>query len=496
MRFPRNSGRLLWLFAAALALTLGGCSGEDETASLYSDASLDEFADPELAPFTGDLDAMRARGFVRALVTPSRTDFFVDHGQIRGLQAEFLRELEERLNRGVAGEAERVRIKFVPVPFDQLVPALRAGRGDIAAAFLTVTSARSDQITFAAPFRRSVREVVVTHADAEPPAAVEALAGRRVYVLRGSSYVEHLRALDARLQAEGHEAIEIEEADPRLRSEDILEFVNAGVVETTVVDDYKAKLWQRVLPGIAVHEDIAVAEGARVAWAVRSDSPQLRSAIDQFVRDAREGALLGNIVFQRYFEDVQWLDDPTSRSERDTLQRYLGLFRKYGQRYGFDPLAVAAQAYQESGLDPDTRSNRGAVGLMQVLPSTAADPRVDVSDIEDPEGNIHAGTKYLAFIRDRYFDDPEIEEWDRRALAWAAYNAGPANINRARERARKMGLDPNIWFGHVEVAAARTIGREPVRYVANIYRYYVAYRLSWIEAERRREAARDVNPNS
>jgi len=486
---PRPSLARLVLAAIGALLPAVACDTARE-APLYDEASFEEFADPELERFVGDLDGMRERGVLRALVTPSRTDFFVDHGRVRGLQAELLRELAERLNAGVADEADRTRIKYVPVSFDELLPALRAGRGDLAAAFLTVTPERSRKVAFTAPFRRAVKEVIVTHAGSDAPSRLEELAGRRVYVLKGSSYAEHLRSLDRRLQAEGLPAIGIEEADLRLRSEDILEFVNAGVVETTAIDDYKARLWAKVLPEIVVHESVAIAEDERVAWAVRHDSPQLRRAIDAFVREAREGALLGNVVFQRYFEDVRWLDDPTARADRDRLQRYLGLFQKYGQRFGFDPLALAAQAYQESGLDPDQRSHKGAVGLMQVLPSTAADPKVDVSDIDDPEGNVHAGAKYLAFLRDRYFDDPSIDEWNRRALSWAAYNAGPANIRRARARAEELGLDPTVWFANVEVAAARLLGREPVRYVANIYRYYVAYRLSWQDAERRREAAR------
>lgn len=499
---PRRRGPSIALgtWVAGLLLALAACEGgegghggegvEDEATRRYGEESLQDLGDPALAPALGDLSAIRERGVLRALVTPSATDFFFDHGQVRGIQAEFLRELASRLDRGVRKEAQRLRVTYVPVPFNELLPALRAGRGDIAAAFLTVTPERSAEVEFTEPFRRSVDEVVVTHAGVEAPERLEDLAGRRVYVLAGSSYAEHLRALDARLRAKGHPAIGIEEADPRLRSEDILEFVNAGVVEMTVVDDYKAQLWRRVLKDIVVHESLAVAEGARVAWAVRPDSPRLREAIDGFVKDAREGSLLGNIVFQRYFEGVEWLEDPTARSERDKLQRYLDLFRKYGERFGFDPLALAAQAYQESGLDPDTRSHRGAVGLMQVLPSTAADPHVDVTDIDDPDGNVHAATKYLAFLRDRYFDDPAIDEWDRRALTWAAYNAGPANVRKARARASEMGLDPNVWFDNVELAAARGIGREPVRYVANIYRYYVAYRLAWIDRERRREAER------
>lgn len=488
---PSGSSRArLAIASAALSLLACGVADRQVPDPLYGASADDAFVAPDLEAFTGDLDGMRERRLIRALVTPSRTDFFVDDGRIRGMQAELLQQFAKRLNAGVREETEKLQVRYVPVPFNDLIPALRAGRGDVAAAFLTLTEDRSDEVLFTAPFRRRVTEVVVTHRGSEAPARLEQLAGRRLYVLQGSSYAEHLRALDARFRKAGLAGLEIEEADPHLRSEDILELVNAGVAETTVIDDYKAQLWTRVLPDIVVHDDLDVSEGNRVAWAVRPDSPTLKAAIDLFVREAREGALLGNVLLERYFGDEKWISDPTESAERDKLSRYLDLFRKYGDRFGFDPLALAAQAYQESGLDPDRRSAAGAVGLMQVLPSTAADPQVAVPDIESPDGNVHAGAKYLAFLRDRYFDEAALDEWDQRAFAWAAYNAGPRKVREARDLAGRMGLDRDVWFGNVEVAVARLVGREPVRYVANIYRYFVAYRLAW-EQQRRREVARE-----
>jgi len=113
-----------------------------------------------------------------------------------------------------------------------------------------------------------------------------------------------------------------------------------------------------------------------------------------------------------------------------------------------------------------------------VLPSTAADKNVGIADIEDLENNIHAGIKYLRFLRDRYFSDPAIDTLNQNLFAFAAYNAGPAKIRRLRAEASKMGLDPNVWFGNVDIVAAKKIGRETVQYVSNIYKYYVAYRLA------------------
>jgi membrane-bound lytic murein transglycosylase MltF len=139
---------------------------------------------------------------------------------------------------------------------------------------------------------------------------------------------------------------------------------------------------------------------------------------------------------------------------------------------------LAALAYQESGLDQSARSRAGAVGVMQLLPSTAADSNVGIPDITDLENNIHAGTKYLRFIRDRYFSDPAMDDLNQTLFTFASYNAGPARVRQLREEASRTGLDPNEWFGSVEHVAAKRIGRETVQYVSNIGKYWVAYRLA------------------
>ncbi len=114
---------------------------------------------------------------------------------------------------------------------------------------------------------------------------------------------------------------------------------------------------------------------------------------------------------------------------------------------------------------------------MQMLPSTARDKNVGIGDITQLESNIHAGVKYMRFILDRYFKDAEMDDLNRQLFAFASYNAGPARVAGLRKKASQMGLDPNVWRGNVEVVAAEEIGRETVTYVANILKYYAAYRL-------------------
>jgi membrane-bound lytic murein transglycosylase MltF len=113
---------------------------------------------------------------------------------------------------------------------------------------------------------------------------------------------------------------------------------------------------------------------------------------------------------------------------------------------------------------------------MQVMPATAADRAIDIPNIEEVENNVHAGSKYLNLLRAHYFSDEALDSTERMLFTMAGYNAGPNRINRLRRVAGQRGLDPNIWFNNVELVVAAQVGQEPVRYVGNIYRYYIAYK--------------------
>ena len=152
---------------------------------------------------------------------------------------------------------------------------------------------------------------------------------------------------------------------------------------------------------------------------------------------------------------------------------------------------LMAQGYQESQLDQSRRSPRGAVGVMQVLPSTAAAPPLNIRGVDrDVQANVDAGAAYLRLVRDRYVNDPALKDPDRTLMTFAAYNAGPGNFWRIRKAAIASGLDPHVWFNNVEKGAARVIGRETVQYVANIFKYYISFKL----AEERLEAKKESLP--
>lgn len=438
------------------------------------------------APWTGDLDGMIERRMIRVLVAYSKTFYFIDRGTQRGTTYETFRKYEEDLNRGLKSRL-RVNVVFIPVPRDRLLPALVEGRGDIAAANLTITPERSRTVDFARPVLRGVREVVVTGARAPAVASVDGLAGRAVFVRRSSSYHESLLALNARLRAAGKRPVRIKPAPEQLEDEDLLEMANAGLVDTLIVDSHKAAFWAQIFESIKVHEDVAVRTGGDIAWALRKGSPKLRASLDAFARGHGQGTEFGNVTFRRYLQSTSHLQDATSEAELRKFRTLVELFRKYADRYGFDWLMLAALGYQESRLDQSVRSPAGAIGVMQLMPDTGRAMRV--GDIRRLEPNIHAGVKYVRHLLDTYLDDAGLDPLNRHLLAFAAYNVGPGRLGQLRDEARRRGLDRDVWFDNVERVAARVVGQEPVRYVSNIYKYYVAYALV-LERSAEREAAR------
>lgn len=439
-------------------------------------------------PFTGDLDGMIERRAIRVLVPFSKTFFTIDRGTKRGLAFEIGQLLEKSVNRRPEVGKLKVAVVFVVVQRDEILPALREGRGDLAIANLTVTPERRAQIDFAAPFRRDVMEVVVTGPGAQPVTRKEDLAGRDVHVQRSSSFYGSLVALNAELLAAGKAPIRIRTISEDLAIEDILEMTNAGLIRTTVADDHVANLWRQLLPKLVIAPPgAALRRGAEIAWMIRKDSPLLKAELDSLIARLEQGTRLRNDLESRYWKSARFVKAATSGRELEKFERLVAFFRRYGARYDIDHLLIMAQGYQESRLDHSARSPVGAIGVMQVMPATGAELRV--GDIRQLEPNIHAGVKYVRRTIDSYYAKEAMTPLDKGLFTLAAYNAGPGRVRQLRREAEKRGLDPNVWFNNVERIAAERIGRETVSYVSNIYKYYLAYRM--IEEEREeREAAK------
>jgi membrane-bound lytic murein transglycosylase MltF len=435
-------------------------------------------------PWTGDLDGMIKRRMIRVLVPYSKTHYFIDKGVQRGLTYDAFRQFEDELNTKLKTGSLRVHVVCLPTSRDQLQAALLGGRGDIVAANVTQTEARLAAADFATPTFTNVKEIVVTGPGAPAISMLDDLAGQTVHVREHSVYRESLDKLSASLKQRGKPAVVVKGLPDSMEDEDILEMVNAGLVKVTVVDDHIASFWKQIFTSLTAHPDVAVRTGGVVALAIRKNSPQLKAALDEFVKTHGKGTTFGNITFRKYLQNVKFVKAATSDAEIAKFKQIVAFFQKYGTQYDMDWLLMAAQGYQESGLDQNVHSKVGAVGVMQVMPATGKD--LEVGDISQLEPNIHAGVKYMRFVIDQYYKDEPMDKLNKGLFAFASYNAGPGRIKQLRAEAARTGLDPNVWFNNVERVASARIGRETVQYVSNIYKYYIAYQLAYADLREQR----------
>lgn len=430
-------------------------------------------------PFWGDLDQLRERRIIRVLVSYNRTNFFITPKGNRGVEHDLLQAYENHLNRGPLKQRYRTQVIFIPVPSQDLISYLVAGKGDIAAAGITIIPEREAMVDFTKPYITNINAILVSNKHAPPIHSLEDLSGKKVVVLAKSSHIVHLELFNQTLGKLALPAIEVIQADPLLESEDILNMVNANIFQYTVADSHIAEIWQEILSDIQVHQDLTFHENGKIGWAINKDLPKLKSSLNNFIHAyAKPGRFLGNSVFNRYFGNTFWIKKPLTYSmlkNVDCLEHYIKLYAEF---YGFDKHMITAIAYQESRFNNSKTSHRGAVGIMQIKPSTARESYVNIENIEILENNIHAGVRYLAFLRDHFFSGELFSEEERINFTLAAYNAGPNRVRQMQREAKKRGLNPHKWFYNVEIVARQIIGHETVNYVAAIQKNKLFFKTS------------------
>ena len=443
-----------------------------------------------LKPFTGDVDSLVKRRVVRVGVAFNRTFYYVDKGVPRGIAYEYGQLMEARLNKHFhTDNSNKIHVIILPLPREMLLPALIDGKVDLVAAQLPVTPELQQHVAFSDPTRTNVHQILVTGPGDSAGGAIrtiEDLSGKEVFAREFGGYTQGLRELNEFFAAHGMPPVVIREAPPNLEDDDLLEMVNAGLIPAVVVDDYLAVFWKKVFRNLIVHDSITLHSGGTLAIAVRKNNPHLLAALNTFMGKYGLGTAFGDRVNRDYLVNARYAKSATSARERKSFLAVVALFRKYSARYNMDFLLMAAQGYQESRLHQWARSPVGAIGIMQIMPETGK--LLKVGDITQLEPNIHAGVKFMSDLRNRNFGNEPMDDLNKGLFSFAAYNAGPNRVRQLRQEAEQRGLNPNIWFGNVEQIASERIGRETVTYVANIFKYYVAYRLVLEETERRQAA--------
>lgn len=424
----------------------------------------------------GDLDSMIARRYIRVLVPYSKTYYYVEGMKRFGLAYELLDLFEKDLNRQLKFNPPKVRIIFIPVSREHILPLLRDGYADMIAAGYTITPEREKQIDFSLPTITGIKEIVIGGPSAPIIKSVADLSGQAVYIRENSSFQASLNRLNDSLQRVGLKPVQIKFTGPYLEADDILEMVNAGLIPFTIISEDLGKIWSSLFTDLKVYSSIVVESNVSYGWAFRKNSPKLKAAVNHFIPSIKKGSTVGNMVYDKYLKNKGRLRNVQSKEALADLNQFRKLFEKYGEEYALDWLLLSAQAFQESQLKQQTVSHMGAVGVMQVLPSTAKAPPISIPEIQkSADNNIHAGTKYMRYLIDNFFAGDQMDSLNRHLFALAAYNCGPGNVRKLRREAKAKGMNENEWFNSVEILAARHIGVEPVQYVSNIYKYYRAY---------------------
>jgi membrane-bound lytic murein transglycosylase MltF len=401
---------------------------------------------------TGDLDGMLKRRRIRALVVYSRSGFFYDKGHPKGISYEAVEEFQRFLNKKLKTGPLKVSVTFVPARPQLLEAALTGGVGDFIATGVVVMPERAQRVSFTVPIAEHANQIVVTGPTGPELKRLEDLSGKEVYANPLTNYYENLEKLSESFQKAGKPPILVRAADKNLTDEDLLEMVNAGLIPATVTFTQRAEFWSKVFPHLTVHPHLVLASEGQLAWVTRKDSPKLNEILDEFIQGHRLGTSFGNTLFRRYLQNTKWVTDSTSRAEMKKFQNYVVLFKKYASKYDFDYLMLAAQGYQESMLDQNRRSPRGAVGIMQIIPRYASAPPISIPRVSDADDNIHAGAKMLHNIELKYFNDPGLDLTNKTLFTFAASTRGPA-ASASCERRRRLkastqtnGLAMSNWL--------------------------------------------------
>jgi membrane-bound lytic murein transglycosylase F len=416
-------------------------------------------------PACRDMKRIRRAGVLRLVTRNSATTCAVERGGLEGfeydLAVNFARSLKLRLELSI------------PPPDVDPMDWLDEGHGDLAALHEPISPGDENSFLVSVPYRR-VDLVSVVSARAEPPAAVEDLAGVRVAASR--SVAELCRLLPL--------AAPIVSAPPKKGADafNAMLEVARGNYPVAVVDVDSARF------GVADRADLQIGPvilpQSELVWIANVSAPNLHRAANKWLREARSSGLVRQLVRSQLGSWQPYRKRTLLPIPDGALSPYDELLQWVGRRYDMDWRLLASLMYEESRFDPDAVGPGGSAGLFQFMPFTWQE--LGVEDPHDPNEAAEAGGRYLRQLMDLFEGVPLS---DQVAMAMAAYNVGPRHVFDARRLAREMGFDPNRWKDSVETAMVLLDDPEVARrypagvcrcrraanYTRRILRRYAAY---------------------
>lgn len=377
-----------------------------------------------------DLSGLKERRVLRLVTVPGPVNYFASHGRLKGFEYELVRRFAER---------NKMRVDVVTADsVEEMRRLLLAGRGDLIAAAMPAgvigaELAATRPYDFAAP-------VVIGRAGDRPLVDAADLEGRRIVLPTESPWLDSVQTLRTR-----GIAVEIEQVDGTLTTEDALVRVAEGRSDLTVIGSNMVRA--QFARHLELRAQFLLTEPAPMTWMVRGTDRQLLAALDEFLGETYQSGFY-KALYSRYVERPALPAATTLMAKAGNISPYDDIVQEYADHYDFDWRLIVAQMFQESHFNPNAESVAGASGLMQMLPTTAAS--MGAHDLADPVSNIRAGLKYMDFLRRQFEESLNLE--DRTWFTLAAYNAGLTRVQRARARAAAMDLDPDRWFDNVELA--------------------------------------------
>ncbi len=354
--------------------------------------------------------------------------------------------------------------------------ALNTGKAHFAAAGLTITEARKQQVRFAASYM-DVTEQLIYNNQSYRPRSIEDLDDGILEVIANSSHVDSL----LRLQEKHPELNWNTHTD--MDSEHLLYLVENQLIDYTIADSNEVAQNQRFLIELRVAFDISEPQQLGWAFPLGKDTSLYDKAMSFFWRVLNNGEITH--LVEKHYGHVDKFDYVGNRIFRrhiaTRLSKYIGMYKEAANEYNLDWKLLAAMGYQESHWNPKAVSPTGVRGIMMLTQQTAG--QLGIKNRLDPRSSIFGGAKYLDMIRKRF--PKELKEPDRTWYAMAAYNVGYYHVRDAQRLAIKLKKNPDKWtdLQHILPLLAQkkwykqtyygyARGWEPVKYVTNIRRYY------------------------
>ncbi|WP_047396589.1 transglycosylase SLT domain-containing protein [Chitinibacter sp. ZOR0017] len=416
-------------------------------------------------------DPAKPPGRLRVLVALGPSTYFLKDGRPHGLEYALLQGFESELTRRRGKGQPPVRLQFIPLDAGELIPALREGRGDIAAGLLPQLDGLKALVGVTEPYARDEWCLVGS--------ASRQLAGQDEEVELPSS------SFGRRLLSNEQTDLKLKDAALGANAEMILRAIQQGETQLTLASRLVTRLWSSQYPALKVGECL----GQKVAyqWAVRPDQPALVEDLNRYIQSKQFTNMDKAIELTRPHlisgAKVARSDDKVS--SMDKLAIFAPIFQAAAAANNLDWLLLAAIGQKESKLNPVIRQ-KGPTGIMQINPSTAR--AMGVRDPHSHEGNVSAAAVYLDYLRKMY-SKQGINEENQLYFMIAAYNAGEGRLEQLRRQAKAKGLDPNVWVGNVEKIALSTVSKGMVDYVSTVNRYYLAYQAAERARQKQKKAS-------